>query len=373
MYSSSLDVVRAVLAPGTGRTVTYRGVGRPTPRFLLPATRAAAVSGCTSYNALRRRSTRISRQATALALRCHADGVLGPSVSVSGASPFHPDADVSLLDHLSAALDRDVVAAVGLGTLDAYWKPVLQLFSPDGAPVGFAKVGWNDVTRRFVDREWSAASALDGVPLPFVTPAPLHRSTWGALDISVLAPLPPTVSARPLDHVPAVPDGLAELDGPVVRAPITSSAWWEQHLSVIDGDAAVDGMSLVSLCDRVASELDGETADFGRCHGDWVPWNLGDVDGSLVVWDWEYSEASAPLGLDEVHGRYQIARIVHGQSDELAFDASGATGREALLHPLLVLSRRSWAAATGGASDDLAELIAAVATLRRRLEAPSVR
>jgi hypothetical protein len=75
------------------------------------------------------------------------------------------------------------------------------------------------------------------------------------------------------------------------------------------------------LTDRFA-RLSGETAvEFGWWHGDWVPWNLGVVDGRLVAWDWEHSGPDMPVGSDIAHDAFQRALVL----DRL--DASKAVER----------------------------------------------
>ena len=66
---------------------------------------------------------------------------------------------------------------------------------------------------------------------------------------------------------------------------------------------------------------------WARWHGDWVPWNLARCSRGLVAWDWEYSEPAAPVGLDDVHGRYQQHRVVQRRSVADALSQAAAPSR----------------------------------------------
>jgi hypothetical protein len=52
--------------------------------------------------------------------------------------------------------------------------------------------------------------------------------------------------------------------------------------------------------------------EFGRLHGDWIPDNLGDSGGRLVVWDWEHSTPDAPIGLDLLHWHFHQTLVTRG-------------------------------------------------------------
>jgi hypothetical protein len=59
--------------------------------------------------------------------------------------------------------------------------------------------------------------------------------------------------------------------------------------------------------------------EFGRWHGDWVPWNLARSSAGLVAWDWEHSSTGMPVGSDVVHQAFQVALTLRHE------DAAGAT------------------------------------------------
>jgi hypothetical protein len=50
------------------------------------------------------------------------------------------------------------------------------------------------------------------------------------------------------------------------------------------------------------------TLEFGRWHGDWVPWNMIATASNLRLWDWEHVEDDVPIGFDVLHYRAQQLR-----------------------------------------------------------------
>jgi hypothetical protein len=139
------------------------------------------------------------------------------------------------------------------------------------------------------------------------------------------------------------------------------------------------------VLDALDRRCDGVELPLGLSHGDWVPWNLAvrhDGDGpALVAWDWEYGATDAPLGLDDVHGGYVVARQ-RGADVAGALSVALLHGREvrpdpslldllAVVHPASLLSRELLRAALApqsarpdGLTPEGAEVLA---VLERRL------
>ena len=114
--------------------------------------------------------------------------------------------------------EPDPVVAVGLGTLDHWWKPVLQVFSSRGRPLGYVKVGWTPITAELVRTEGRSLEAYAASPVVgLIAPRLVHRGTWGACEIVVTAPMP-------RDHWPdTVPKSLGVVCS-VVRRSLARSA-----------------------------------------------------------------------------------------------------------------------------------------------------
>jgi hypothetical protein len=84
-----------------------------------------------------------------------------------------PDADV--VSYLRKVLDCDVVVSLRIGPPRANRKPVLELLSPRGEALGFAKVGVTGLTRELVRAEAAALDVLGAAIGPSqVIPRHLH-------------------------------------------------------------------------------------------------------------------------------------------------------------------------------------------------------
>ena len=139
--------------------------------MLVPlASNRAAAEAVRQYSDGMTQRARLAKAAVGLALRSGALPLWlrrrGLVVAAAGS------AEGSLLgDHVPAALGRsDLAAAIVLGPVRPNRKPVVQLIGRDGRPVGYMKVGWNDLTRRLV-----RAEADTPVAAGRRRPAQLHR------------------------------------------------------------------------------------------------------------------------------------------------------------------------------------------------------
>ncbi|PWR09884.1 hypothetical protein DKT68_10710, partial [Micromonospora acroterricola] len=197
-------------APPAGHRAVARYAVVPSvarARFLVPlgAPRAGAAS-LLAYNALRPPKVRALRAALGGLARFGAAGLAPfPTLTVSVPSGV-PAAELLLTERLAAALgDRPLLAACGVRPPDPNGKPTLQLFTADGRPRGYAKIGWNDATRALVTAEAAALRALRAVagvadhPVP---PGLLTETAWAGQVVAVIEPLPPEVRGVPVDDPP---------------------------------------------------------------------------------------------------------------------------------------------------------------------------
>jgi len=344
------------------------------------ANRRGAASSLTSYNALRSGRRRVLRRALGAALRTGlAQPLLRTKIDIgvrSAATPEQRAADM-LTEHLSRVCAVaspgavPLVVAIGGGDDGPYRKPVLQVFSAAGTPLGFVKVGWNDWTRDGVRREAAALRACETRPLGFDVPKLLGLSGWHGLDLLATAPLPDRV--RGLRLAAPLPDAsiLREIGQLSVggAGPLADSLWWHGVRSRIQQN--VTDHSSREVLERMAGQLEAGYGDvpleYGFCHGDFVPWNLARLGERLYIWDWENSEPDAPLGFDAVHYHFQVAFVGRGlplgEAAEFAARSARPVLRElnvpaahcgllAVLHLAELFLRHEEARSTAGVADE---------------------
>ena len=306
-------------------------------------TRQGAASALTSYNALRSGRKRMARRALGAALRIGlAQPLLRTKIDIgvqSAATPGQQSADL-LTDHLRGVCGAvgpsaaRLVVAIGGGD-GPYRKPVLQIFSATGAPVGFAKVGWNDWTRAGVRREAAALRECEARSLKFGVPKLLGLSDWHGLSLLATEPLPDRVrgigASAPLPDVSVLREVSQLSDGSA--GPLVSSKWWRGVRSRIRH--GVTDPSSREVLEWMASQIEaghgGVLLDYGFWHGDFVPWNLARVGDRLCIWDWESSAPDVPLGFDAVHYYFQVAFVGQGLSLAEATAIAAGSARSALL------------------------------------------
>ncbi len=282
------------------------------------ATARGAAGALTSYNALRSGRTRVARRVLGTGLRTGLAWPLLRGKIDIGVAPGSTDdeLDASLLTaHLGRLLGQDrVVIAIGAGS-GPYRKPVLQVFSAAGAPLGYVKIGWNDWTREAVRQEAAALRACARRPMRTGVPALISLSSWRGLDLLVTAPLPRRV--RGLGADAPVPDvaALREISqlGPGRTGSLAASSFWlglrSRIAAVTDPQARA---ALTQAAERIERAHGGTRLEFGAWHGDLVPWNLATLGGQLYAWDWESSTPDVPVGFDALHFHFQVAFVSRG-------------------------------------------------------------
>ena len=326
------------------------------PRFLVPlASRRAAWSAVASYNRLRAPATRYARALLGAAIRTGiAELVLQDSLTVSVAEHLSRGERQRILlsDYLRSLLGHDeLVVAIGLRRPGPLTKPVLQVFSDSGRPLGYVKVGWNDVTRRLVRNEASFLDTHRGQSFGSLRiPTLIHYGRWADLQITITDPLPAFIRRyRPLTRVPpsAVTREIAEAGG-IVEATFANSTYWRRtrrSISTMFSERPTRTSEIVGGFVRRLEDRYGDAQLlFGGWHGDWVPWNLAWHKGTLVAWDWEHSGLDVPLGFDVVNFLFQVSfafkRRSLGESVTACRSASSsslqALGIRPTLQPLVV-------------------------------------
>lgn len=333
------------LPPGHTRLPSYAIVPFASrPRFLVPlSSRRTAWRSLRAYNALRPPNVRAARAGLSVLARLGAFSLPTASRLTATAPADITRAEVDLAHHLSIELGVSGLAgACGIRPPDPNHKPTLQLFDPTGRVVGFAKVGWNDATRQLVAAEATALQSLDlSSPDHPIVPRVMLTTQWCGQSVVVVEPLPPGIRGVQSNDPVRVTETLvvARRGGPpTTPRPLAGSPFIErtQHAAASTAVRDVVGNRLAELTDRFV-RLSGETAvEFGWWHGDWVPWNLGTVDGRLVAWDWEHSGPDIPVGADIAHDGFQRAFIL--QHLHLSTAVERANAQLARTSPRLGLS-----------------------------------
>jgi hypothetical protein len=279
------------------------------------ASRRASSAALTAYNALRPGRTRLARRMLGVGLRA---GLSQPFIRdridvgiAAGLAGSQLAAEV-LTEHLGQLLGCErVVLAFGAGA-GPYRKPVLQVFSAEGVPLAYVKVGWNDWARQAVGREAAALQSCLAHPMRLGVPAFLGLSSWRGLDLLVTGPLPGNSSRIDAAKPPPLAAVVREISalGRQFTGELISSPWWRGIRSRIQdvGDESA-ASALADAANTIERTYGQVPMTFGAWHGDLVPWNLARSGSRLYAWDWEYSMPCVPLGFDAVHFHFQVAFV----------------------------------------------------------------
>ena len=217
-------------------------------------------------------------------------------------------------DYFRRVLGRpDTALAISFGPPRPNRKPVAQVLTLDGDVLGFAKIGWNALTRDLLRNEASALRRWSARgPRTFRVPNVIHHAEWfGGRDVLVTGPVPMSpareVRAGRLPSLDVIRE-IASIGGTGVM-PLRETPWWRSVLRRLDvADAAV------ATVIRWMGDLHGRRLiHHGSWHGDLAAQNMSTVGGRLHIWDWERAADGAPLGLDPIHFHFQ--RALRGRHD----------------------------------------------------------
>ncbi len=311
------------------------------PRLLVP-TRPFRVAGLAvhRYAQPASRLGRVKRDLASLAAATGAARLVpGNLIRVGG-----PRAE-SIDGYLGDALGRELAVSVHIGPARANRKPVLQLLSPRGETIGFAKLGTNPLTHRLVRLETTALTTLDHIGLSTVdTPRVLHAGAFRGHQVLVQSALP-AWRARGRgrrvapDRLAAAMRELAHCLG-VTTEPLAASPYWKTLRDTLDAVAprGADGAALARAAEQLVSRAGDVELSYGAWHGDWAPWNMAATPDRILVWDWERFTPGVPIGFDAVHYALQV-RLERGEDAGAAVDATLARAG-ALLAPFEVAEPR---------------------------------
>jgi hypothetical protein len=287
------------------------------PRLIVPSGRRGVLRA-----ALGRGSADVSRLARLQRSALSGAAALGAAELLVARDGFNAGLapageDPPLEDYLAGALGcAHVEVVTSVGPKRPNQKPVLQVMRRDGTTLGFAKVGWNGLTRRLVNHEAAVLRELATTSRHLIgIPEVLHLGTWRRLDISILSPLEPQRD-NPMQRRDPTGDELAELAslGATDHALFRESAYRAQLAERVTAVASSRRAPYESAMQALDDAWGATAFTFGRLHGDWTPWNMAPLADRLLVWDWERSRSSAPVLIDSVHYEFQRAWLRRKQS-----------------------------------------------------------
>ncbi|WP_134767273.1 hypothetical protein [Nocardioides sp. 1609] len=287
-------------------------------RLLLPvaAGRAVTAGACLNYRGLRPRHVNLARAALGAAARAGAP--LSPHTVAVQARRSRASAAARLpLASVGAALGAgEVFASLGVRS-GANRKATLSLVDSTGDAVGYAKVGWNELTDGFVTTESRVLHALDGGASQVRTPRVLADVAVDGHAVVVTEPLPDDVRAVAATTQWPTAQEMYALTPVHRRARLGDTgharALGRRLAERRAGSPDRRTTDLLGRAEQLLSELcslPGHLPVATRWHGDLTPWNAArDGSGRLWIWDWETAEDDVLAGLDAFHWMFSVERL----------------------------------------------------------------
>jgi hypothetical protein len=270
------------------------------PRLVVAPDRRVAAAAVRRYGEPRSASSRWGQRGLSLLMRSGVGGaVLRKRVSV------RPPSGTSTIEaYLSSELGQELRISMYLGAPRANRKPVLHLFTPDGDPVGVAKIGITPLARDLVRAERDALLALDRSQLQALrAPEVLRYGTWHDMPVMVIDALPTDGRRQSLTDERLV-EAMVQVAGLASTgdAPLRESGWWAGLSPRLEGARSTPARdSVLSTLHWLESKAGATSLRFGAWHGDWTPWNMASTADGLLVWDWERFATGVPVGFDAMH------------------------------------------------------------------------
>lgn len=291
---------------------------RSAPRLLVPAGRpAAAASGLRRFSRALSTKERAVRVAGSVVLRAGAEGLLADRIRITPRA----GSETSIEQHLSEILGTEVVVGLGVGSLRANQKPILQVFDSRGRCIAYIKVGDSDLTADLVRTEGANLAELAKHTWQLLEiPELLHLGTWQGLELLVISALDTTI--RPGGSALLQPP-LAPLDELYDRydegtAALGGTAYWQELRNTA---ARIDDAGQRSAYQEAVERIEASHHDhqlrLAAWHGDFAPWNLNHRRELLQLWDWERFATGVPAGLDRIHYVLHTSTRAEGFSDHV--------------------------------------------------------
>jgi len=203
---------------------------------------------------------------------------------------------------------------------------VIGIFDEQGRPLSFGKLDayWGGGASAAA-REAHALVGVESAKPPFIAPRVLAFSKWHGADLMLTTTLPSTVRRARLSafQLSRLANQVAE-SSRRVEAPLADSEFFRDLFIEIARAARSQPEAAEILSDCIQLIDANQVLAMGRSHGDLAPWNVGRSRDAAVLWDWESSRPSLPIGVDLVHWHFQIglARSDHTFGVREAMDRS---------------------------------------------------
>jgi hypothetical protein len=351
--SSPLAWLRDLMWPAiSGSQVALaRGGGRPSsdvrvwavmpsaanPTVLIPVSGRAGGSALRQFNDSMSQMARVRKALVGAAVQGGAGALVARDrlvVSKAGVGAEALDLIGSVLPRILDEPRIEVAISIGR-QLRPNLKPVLQIMSPDGRVLAYAKIGWNDLTKELVRNEARSLRAWGSSPARLIeVPRLIHEGEWNGSAITVLSPNPHRLFRRGRRNTLPSADILREVAslGGTERSALGTSPCWVRLKERIDTIAKKEasGDALRSVLTRLEASHGGEELTFGSCHGDWTPWNMSVAAGKLFVWDWERCARPTPVGYDALHFWFEVGFHKEGLDVATASRSALARSRDVL-------------------------------------------
>ena len=243
--------------------------------------------------------------------------------------------DGAAVAELEAAIARtlgvpSVKLAFSAGTPGAYRKATIQVVSPSGAVLAFAKAAAQGRAADRIAAEERVLGRLAGYgALAGHIPQLLGSFAWRGASVLLLSPGPgaagpQTADARHVELLAALHRATASM------APFRTSPFRGRlALGVMELLPELQRpwrLRLLAVCERLDRRLGAQPTPCVLAHRDFTPWNTQSGPGGLFVLDWEMAEAGAlPLG-DALcfSARQAMVGLASGWTDDLARRLAGA-------------------------------------------------
>jgi hypothetical protein len=270
------------------------------PRLILPIERRAAAAAIRHYGEPGSRTASLRKWATWLTVATNT----GPSLFRDRLRIDAPDGSPTIASYLHEVLGRDLRLSMYVSDARANRKPVLQLLTPEGDAVGFAKIGIDALTCHLVRAERDALTLLGTVRLKnLAVPRVLHHGSWNGLEVLVLTPLPVMMRRRAVARHQLI-DAMGEVAAVagVTQETLCAAGHWQRLVErLASAPEGPQRAALESTLERLREQSGTTALSYGAWHGDWSPWNMASTRGTLLVWDWERFRVGVPLGFDALH------------------------------------------------------------------------